>query len=187
VEINTVMSPKELNELNYKVDAFNKELKEKQKIVSKGTLEEADFLKLLITQLKTQDPTKPIEDKEFITQMAQFTSLKQMNQVSESMKSLIKEFAFTKALGLVNKVVFWIDDLGNNYSGVVESIKVKAGETFLVVDGKEIPTAVITEVRDNISGEKEAVSKVSDSYNESSNNLKESNVSFIDEYKFSRS
>ena len=144
--INTLMSPKDLIETNYKADAFNKELKEKQKVVSKGTLEEADFMKLLITQLKTQDPTKPIEDKEFITQMAQFTSLKQMNQVSEAMKTLAKEYAFTKSLGLVNKVVVWNDDNGNTFSGLVQSIRVKGGEAFIVVDGKEISPNKVSEV-----------------------------------------
>ncbi|MCX7820140.1 MAG: hypothetical protein N2258_00500 [Brevinematales bacterium] len=146
--MNILMSPSELNEANYKVDAFNKELKERQKVVSKGTLEEADFMKLLITQLKTQDPTKPMEDREFITQMAQFTSLKQMNQFGESMKNLVREFTFTRSLGLVNKIVFWNDDTGNQFSGIVDSIKVKAGETFLMVDGKEISPNKIVEVRE---------------------------------------
>ncbi len=151
--MNVLMSSQELNQVNYKVDAFNKELKEKQKVVSKGTLEEADFMKLLITQLKTQDPTKPMEDREFITQMAQFTSLKQMNQLGESMKNLVKEFSFTRSLGLVNKMVLWEDDFNNTFSGVVESIKVKAGETFLVVDGKEISPNKVIEVREKNSAD----------------------------------
>ncbi len=171
--MNILMSSAELNETNYKVDAFNKELKERQKVVSKGTLEEADFMKLLITQLKTQDPTKPMEDREFITQMAQFTSLKQMNQLGDSMKNLVREFTFTRSLGLVNKIVYWNDDFGNQFSGVVDSIKVKAGETFLMVDGKEISPNKIVEVRDrNIQAESEPV-KVEN--NSKLNNIEELN------------
>ncbi|MEJ5284981.1 MAG: flagellar hook capping FlgD N-terminal domain-containing protein [Brevinematia bacterium] len=171
--MNILMSSAELNETNYKVDAFNKELKERQKVVSKGTLEEADFMKLLITQLKTQDPTKPMEDREFITQMAQFTSLKQMNQLGDSMKNLVREFTFTRSLGLVNKIVYWNDDFGNQFSGVVDSIKVKAGETFLMVDGKEISPNKIVEVRDrNIQSESEPA-KVEN--NSKLNNIEELN------------
>ncbi|MGC8764978.1 MAG: flagellar hook capping FlgD N-terminal domain-containing protein [Brevinematia bacterium] len=160
MSINVLMSPAEITETNYKVDAFNKELKERQKVVSKATLEEADFMKLLITQLKTQDPTKPMEDREFITQMAQFTALKQMNQVGESMKNLVREFAFTRSLGLVNKLVFWNDDNGNTLSGQVESIKVKAGETFLMVDGKEVSPDKIVEVKE-MENKREATSSQS--------------------------
>jgi len=43
------------------------------------------FLKILMTQLQYQDPSEPLKDKDFIAQMAQFSSLEQMNKVSESM------------------------------------------------------------------------------------------------------
>jgi flagellar basal-body rod modification protein FlgD len=144
--VNTQLSPQEMNELNYRVDGFNKKLKEDQKIVSKSTLEEADFMKLLITQLKTQDPTKPLEDKEFIGQMAQFTSLKQMNNLTDNMKNLTKEFAFSKAVGLVNKNVVWQDELGNVSSGTVESIKIREGNTSLSINGTDVTLEQIQQV-----------------------------------------
>jgi flagellar basal-body rod modification protein FlgD len=147
--INTQMSQTEVNRLNLRVDAYNKQLEEHQKIVSKSQLEEADFLKLLITQLKNQDPTKPMEDKEFIGQMAQFTSLKQMNELAQSMKDFAQGFDFTKAVSLVGKEVDWANETGRYSSGVVDSIRVKDGITFLNVRGEQVELGMIREVRPN--------------------------------------
>lgn len=144
--INTQLSQAELIDLNNKVDVYNKRLKESNQ-GSKNQLEEADFLKLLITQLKTQDPTKPLDDKEFIGQMAQFTSLKQMNELTGNIKTLIKEFTFTKAVNLVNKQVQWVDNNGVVHNGTVNSVKVKNGETSLNVEGEDVLLNQILEVK----------------------------------------
>jgi flagellar basal-body rod modification protein FlgD len=146
--INSQLSPEDLNNLNYRVSEFNSMLKENQKIVSKNTLDQADFMKLLITQLKSQDPTKPLDDKEFIGQMAQFTSLKEINDLSENIRIMNREFAFTKAVSLVGKTISWSDENSRYNTGVVDSIKVKNGETFLNIKGMEVPLDQITEVRD---------------------------------------
>ncbi|SFH50234.1 flagellar basal-body rod modification protein FlgD [Tindallia magadiensis] len=50
-------------------------------------LDKDAFLKLLTTQLSNQDPLNPMEDREFIAQMAQFSSLEQMQNMNESMKT----------------------------------------------------------------------------------------------------
>jgi flagellar basal-body rod modification protein FlgD len=48
-----------------------------------------EFLKILMTQLQNQDPTNPMEDREFISQMAQFSSLEQMMNMSNAISSLV--------------------------------------------------------------------------------------------------
>lgn len=153
MDIRTDMTKQEVSHLNYKVDAYNKKLKEDQKIVSKSVMEQADFMKLLITQLRTQDPTKPLDDKEFIGQMAQFTSLKQMNEMTENMKGLTKEFAFTKAVNLVNKTVSWVDENEQVNTGLVSSVKIRNGETYLNIGDQDVPLGQIREVSDTRTAE----------------------------------
>ena len=46
------------------------------------------FLKLLLTQLQHQDPTQPMKDTEFIAQLAQFSQLEKLTDISQSMKQL---------------------------------------------------------------------------------------------------
>lgn len=143
--INTKMSPAELQELNYKVDGFNTQIRALNQ-GSKNSLSEADFMKLLVTQLRNQDPTKPLEDREFISQMTQLTSLKQLNEMISTMQTFSKELAFTRTLGLVNKWVVYERSEGEMVQGMVESIRVKNGQTFLNVNNEEISLDQVSEI-----------------------------------------
>ncbi len=61
------------------------------------------FIKLLITQLTHQDPLKPVEDKEFIAQMAQFSSLEQMTEVNKNLERLNKSQLSLSSLNLLGR------------------------------------------------------------------------------------
>jgi flagellar basal-body rod modification protein FlgD len=105
-----------------------------------STLGKDDFLKILITQLKNQDPMQPLQDKEFIAQMAQFTSVEQLTNMATEMKALRQTLGF--ASGLIGKEVSWSssDSTGKQVvkSGVVDSITFKEGTQYANVKGEEI-------------------------------------------------
>lgn len=64
-----------------------------------------DFLKILLTQLQNQDPTKPMEDKEFIAQMAQFSSLEQMSNISQGFREMNSLLSSNQALQVLGRTV----------------------------------------------------------------------------------
>jgi flagellar basal-body rod modification protein FlgD len=94
-----------------------------------GVLGKNDFLKLLVTQLQNQDPLKPMEDKEFIAQMAQFTSLEQM-------QNLTKTMMFQQATALIDKDIK-AEVSGKNGTelvyGRVNSTRENGGEMYLIL------------------------------------------------------
>lgn len=74
----------------------------------KKSLGQDEFLKLLLVQMQNQDPANPMEDKEYMSQMAQFSSLEQLTQLNGSMKSMIDNNAqdqMVSAVGFIGKEV----------------------------------------------------------------------------------
>ncbi len=99
-------------------------------------LDKSSFLKLLIKQLEHQDPLQPVSDREFIAQMAQFSSLEQMQNIATSMKSM-KSF---QANFLVGKNISGRDFVtGKPVEGVVDQVLFDANQqVFLRVKGRRI-------------------------------------------------
>jgi flagellar basal-body rod modification protein FlgD len=125
--INTALSAQDLAMTKAEVDSFNKSIKAGK--AGKTNLDRDDFLKLLITQLQHQDPTSPVEDKDFIAQMAQFSSLEQITNMSAGFQRLSGLLASSEASGVLGKTVE-IRDGDNLVRGVVD--RVVRGESPLV-------------------------------------------------------
>ena len=109
-----------------------------------GELGKDDFLNLLVTQLRYQDPLNPTDDKEFIGQMAQFSALEQMQNMNTS-------FSATKAFSLIGKhVSATITDSTTKeteeISGDVTDVKLAGGKTYVVVNGEDVPVESVTNV-----------------------------------------
>lgn len=101
---NFEMTPEEKAMLNVNVDRMNKEVFG-DKRTPKQQLGKDDFLQLLIAQLTHQDPTSPMEDTQFIGQMAQFSSLEQMTNMNKSFSALTDMLTGFSAVEVVGKKV----------------------------------------------------------------------------------
>lgn len=120
MELSTMMTGAERAKVAAQVDAINKSLQDGRKI--KQNLDKDDFLKLLITQLTHQDPTQPLEDKEFIAQMAQFSSLEQITNMNTELAKMSGRLMSSQAVSLLGKVVS-VKDGDSLMNGVVEEIR----------------------------------------------------------------
>ncbi|MCL2295243.1 MAG: flagellar hook assembly protein FlgD [Spirochaetes bacterium] len=105
MNINTMMTDHERFMTEMQVNNFNRALADGNQRVNRNQLGKEDFLKILITQLTHQDPTNPMEDREFIAQMAQFSMLEQMTNMSRDFNRLHNVIASSQAINLIGKTV----------------------------------------------------------------------------------
>jgi len=89
----------------------------------KETLGKDDFLRLLVTQLKNQDPLEPMKNEDFIAQLATFNSLEQMINLNKQFASLLTLQQMTQASALIDKQVAYYDADGKEVSGTVTSVE----------------------------------------------------------------
>ena len=117
--LNTTMTSSEKFAVDNAVNNFNKANTVNGRTASQQ-LGKDDFLKLLITQLSNQDPTNPMEDTQFIAQMAQFSSLEQMTNMNESFNKMASMINSSQAAATIGRTVD-IDVGDTTARGVVEA------------------------------------------------------------------
>lgn len=103
--VNATLTPEEMKANESMATTFNQRLKEQKQQVN-HTLGQIDFFRILSAQLANQDPLKPMEDKEFIAQMASFSSLEEMKNMATGMRQLadtVKLTRFSTAVSLIGK------------------------------------------------------------------------------------
>jgi len=101
-----------------------------------------EFLLLLTQQLKYQDPLSPMDNQEFIAQMAQFSALEQTKNLNESMENFLNVLALNdqraQAVSLLGHEVSGSDVLGEQVSGKVDAIRFESGLPVLLIDKHEV-------------------------------------------------
>ena len=83
-----------------------------------------DFLKILLTQLNYQDPLKPLDNQEFMAQMAQFTALEQSQRANEKLALLIANQAALQSVGLIGRSVE-VNTSSGKVTGTVTSLSLQ--------------------------------------------------------------
>ena len=100
------------------------------------TLGQNDFLKLLVTQMTTQDPLNPKADTDFAAQMAQFTSLEQTKLMGKNLAGLRDQQELLQASSLLGRTVQIQTGTTTSVTGVVSAVQVTEGTPTIVVNGR---------------------------------------------------
>ncbi|MCH2155184.1 MAG: hypothetical protein MK080_04200 [Opitutales bacterium] len=105
----------------------------------------SDFLLLMTEQLMNQDPLKPMEDTEFIAQMASFSSLEQMQTLNDTFALFAGTERMASAQGYLGQEATVFNGQ-QEISGIVQSVAEVDEQIVLTIDGVEYPSSAITRV-----------------------------------------
>ena len=106
-----------------------------------------DFLKLMVAQMKNQDPMNPADDKDNIAQMAQFSSLEQITNLATATQQLADRITVSQTVGLIGHTVTYTGADGAPVTGLVDGVDLTGnGKSKITVAGPAgvDPTAVIS-------------------------------------------
>ena len=106
------------------------------------------FLKLLVAQMKYQDPANPASSSEFMAQTATFTQVEKLEEIAAQNASLLALQRSSSAGALVGRTVSYSDESGATKTGTVSSVRLgnDTTEATAMVGGVSVPMGRITEV-----------------------------------------
>ena len=106
------------------------------------------FLKLLVAQMKYQDPTNPASSSEFMAQTATFTQVEKLEEIASQNASMLALQRSSSAGALVGRTVSYTDETGATKTGPVSAVRLGTGssEATAMVGGVAVPMGRITEV-----------------------------------------
>lgn len=116
------------------VDAIGLPASSSTNSAAKPAISETDFLQILLTQLQFQDPLKPVDDEQFVAQLAQFSSLEISEEQNASVQSLLTMTDADQAVSLLGKTVQVGADQGNAVGTVTAVTFASDGEPTLTLD-----------------------------------------------------
>ena len=118
------------------IEAIGGNISTEAQSLENNSIAQEDFIRLFLAQLTNQDPLEPVDNSEFLAQMAQFTSLEQSRLMNENMTNLLAMNSSDQGLSLLGTSVEVIN--GNQlFAGTVEGIQFSPQGLSLTVQNNE--------------------------------------------------
>jgi flagellar basal-body rod modification protein FlgD len=112
-----------------------------------GSLGQDAFLKLLVAQMQNQDPTSPEDSGQMMSQLASFSQVSQLQQLTASNQALTLGQDFASAVSLIGKSVTYTDSQGNQETGTVAGVKTDTSGALLQIGTDSVHTGAIVSVQ----------------------------------------
>lgn len=114
------------------IDAIGRSAVSEPQLDNTG-VELQDFLEIFLTQLNFQDPLEPVDNAEFVAQLAQFSSLQLASQTTDNTEGLLDVESVSQILALMGKKVRGTDFSGESVVGTVTGLQMNGGQPLLTV------------------------------------------------------
>ena len=99
--------------------------------MSAQTVDYQSFLRLLVAQMKNQDPTSPMESTDYVAQLATFSQVEQSVQMNSNLQSMLQASTLSQATGLIGR---YIESMDGSVAGYVKEVQVYSDGSVLVLD-----------------------------------------------------
>src|ERR1035437_10221494 len=109
-------------------------------------LGQADFLKLMVAQLSSQDPMNPVSSTDFAAQLAHFSTLQATQTMQTGVASVQSGLAGLEANSLLGATVSLQTAAGQNVTGVVSSVQYQSGAPSIMINGQAYDPSLVTSV-----------------------------------------
>jgi flagellar basal-body rod modification protein FlgD len=106
-------------------------------------LTQAQFLQLLTAQLQNQDPSSPMQESDFTSQLAQFSTLSGIQQLNTTSAQMLQLQQLAQGAALVGKTVSYGPTAANASSGTVSSASAQDGQLTFQIGGQSVPSSQI--------------------------------------------
>lgn len=160
-DINQYKSAVSPNQSNTKADTKSNT----KSFMDNTTLGKEAFLRLLVTQMQNQDPTQPLQDRELIAQLTQFSTLEQMTNLNDMFSVFVSSFVETQYVGglstMIGKKITWTERVEETNEagektwkevpkeGIVAAVSFKNGKVQLVMqDGTKMDMNLVESITD---------------------------------------
>jgi flagellar basal-body rod modification protein FlgD len=111
-----------------------------------GGLNVDDFLKLMIAELQNQDPLNPLDNAQFLSQIATIREIGATAALSKTLEAVLLGQNVSSAASLMGKQVSAVADSGNSVTGIVERVTIAGNDVKVVVHGEPVRLSNVREI-----------------------------------------
>ena len=111
-----------------------------------------DFMKILVTELSSQDPLEPMDNSQFLDQLIGLQTLDQSAAMTDGLRTFQNFMEMSYGSSLVGKNVKALGNDGELVEGIVSKVVVEDGSASVVVDNKKIPVSAVREILATVAG-----------------------------------